>query len=124
MLPAAREDGVSLTGMLDPPRPEVREAVARGDVTVSFALKLKHLTEDEQRAALNADPGEDKTKIRRPSYRKIEKVLQVDKLPKQVRVAIEWATGAITDEEAAEHIKALQRLLEPSDDPDQMRFFE
>jgi hypothetical protein len=102
---------------------EVQKAVVEGTITVSNAIKLRNLPAREQIAALSAPKP---AAVRRPSKRKIERVLgEGSKIPKQVKVAIEWITGRISDEKAAEEIKGLAGLLTPpTEDPDQQGLFD
>lgn len=103
---------------------EVQKAVAEGRITTSAAIRLRNMSDEDQIKALNA-PAPDKPKARRPSQKKVLKVLGVDRLPRQVRAAIQWATGAITDDEAADQIKSLGSALEAQkDDPNQARLFK
>ena len=103
---------------------EVQKAVVEGKITVSNAIKLRALSHAAQRKALKAPKPE--RKARRPSQKKIKLVLDERvKLPKTVRVAIQWVTGEITDEEAAKEIKALGKALAaPADDPNQRGLFD
>lgn len=88
---------------------EARQALAAGTLTLTRALRLANLSHDEQRQALKKKPKKDK--IRRPSKVKVERVLAPERLPDQVRAAIRWATGQITDEEAAEEIEGFEEVL-------------
>jgi ParB-like chromosome segregation protein Spo0J len=103
---------------------EVQQAVIEGKITVGRAISLRNLSYAEQRKALKAKPPE--RKQRRPSAKKVERVLNNTgkrKLPKAARAAIEWATGVISDEEAAKAIPALAVLLDPVEDPAQQKLF-
>jgi ParB family chromosome partitioning protein len=103
---------------------KVQRAVIEGTVTVGNAIKLRHLSVKDQVAALKA-PKPERSKVRRPSKKKIARVLKdAARLPKQVRAAIEWVTGQITDEEAADQIKGLAVLVGPTEDPNQQGLFD
>lgn len=103
---------------------EVQQAVIEGSITVSRAISLRGLPKAEQKKALKKKPAP-KAKAKRPSAKKVERVLGVNgKLPKTARVAIEWATGLISDDEAAEALPALGRILQKdTEDPNQTKLF-
>lgn len=98
--------------------PEVQQAISAGKTTVGRALKLRDLSYEEQKKALERKPPP--AKPRRPSLKKALGVvnfsgngaLSSQPLLPPIRAAILWATGQISDEEAARKIKGFKKALE------------
>lgn len=106
--------------------PEVQQAITAEAVSYLRAIKWADLSFPGQRLAYAdyLEGPKKKSGPKRPSSSKIDRVFAASKLPPVARVAIEWAAGRISDEEAAAEIKGFSLDVdgEPGEDPAQTKF--
>jgi hypothetical protein len=99
---------------------EVQAAVVAATIPWRKAARLSGLSVKEQLAALKPKPKAAVT-LKRPGKKRLDSALANERLPAAVRSAIEWATGRISDAEAAEQIKGFAAVA-PAEDPAQAKF--